>query len=98
VNIGFHPAAAEELAQAIDWYENERKGLGRRFSATIDETITRIVRYPTFNSQISTGVYRALVKKFPYGIIYTLGGEDLSIFSIAHHHGKPLYLIARPGL
>jgi mRNA-degrading endonuclease RelE of RelBE toxin-antitoxin system len=95
VKIQFHPAADRELKDAVEWYEELERGLGIRFAKLVDDTILRLVKYPKFNTEIDPGIYRALVKKFPYGIIYEVDDGLISIYAIAHLHRFPEYWKSR---
>ena len=89
------PEAAKELDEAVYWYENEKAGLGYRFASVVDETVLRCVRYPKFNTEVRLGIYRALVKRFPYGIFYGVDGDILTIYAIGHLHREPFYWTPR---
>ena len=91
MKIRFTPESALELDEAVKWYDNESKGLGKIFVSIFDETLLRTVRYPYFNTEIHPGFYRALMKKFPYGIIYSIEGGDLLVYAVAHLHRAPFY-------
>jgi plasmid stabilization system protein ParE len=97
VNIRFVPEAAKDLDDAVEWYEAERKGLGKRFARIVDESILRIARYPIFASEVKPNIYRSLVKRFPYSIYYALDSDGILIYAIAHLHRKPLYWSSRIG-
>ena len=87
----FHPAAKQEVEEAVEWYENERHDLGKRFAQAVDEAIGRLERFPMWGTEIVPGIYRVLVKKFPYGVLYAIKDETLVVYAIAHLHRKPGY-------
>jgi plasmid stabilization system protein ParE len=91
MNVRFHPAAEQELDDAMEWYDGQRLGLGREFSAAARESQQRIERYPHWGTEIRPGVRRTLIKKFPYAIIYAIAGHDLVIYAVAHLHRRPGY-------
>lgn len=84
-------AARQEFEEARSWYDSQQDGLGLRFARTIETTILRIVRFPLMNSEITSGIRRALVADFPYMIIYTCDGDVLSVIAVAHQHRRPGY-------
>ena len=84
-------AAKVELENAIEWYELQSKGLGGRFARAMDITVKRIVLYPEISPTLVKEIRRAMVKGFPYGIIYSLKDEYIEIISVAHSHRKPMY-------
>ncbi|HMN16522.1 MAG TPA: hypothetical protein PKD03_02830 [Ignavibacteriaceae bacterium] len=44
--FSFHPEAEQEFIQAIEFYEEKEKGLGREFAFEIYSSIERILSYP----------------------------------------------------
>jgi hypothetical protein len=66
VKIRFVPEAAKDLGDAFEWYESERKGLGKRFVLMVEESILRIARYPLFNTEVKPDIYRSLVKRMRF--------------------------------
>ena len=97
MKILFAVEASKELDDAVNWYNEEKDGLGYDFVKIVDETILRIARYPYFNTEIRSGVYRALVKRFPFGVYYSVddNSDTLYIYAIAHLHRKPMYWVKR---
>jgi plasmid stabilization system protein ParE len=96
VKINFAPEAAKDLDEAVEWYEAERKGLGKRFAKTI-EAVLRIARYPFFGTEVKTGIYRSLVKRYPYAEYYSIQADEIMIYAIAHLHRKTFYWSSRLG-
>jgi len=47
MTFSFHPEAEQEFNQAIDFYEDKEKGLGRDFAIEIYSTVERILTYPS---------------------------------------------------
>lgn len=93
VRIG--DAARLELEDGVRWYEEQYQGLGYRFSFEIHETVKRIAAFPESYHEIDPKIRRALAKKFPYGIIYTIVGGDIEIVAVAHLHRSPYYWAER---
>ena len=87
--------AAEELNDAIEYYEEKHAGLGLRMMDEIDKHIQWIqdnVKTP----RIHKGGYRRVnLKIFPYYIAYMFHKNILWILAIAHNHRKPEYWIDR---
>ena|SRR3989338_4083824 len=91
MNIKIGDAAKLELEDGIKWYEEQYKGLGYKFSFEIHETVKRIILFPKSYVEIDPKIRRALVKKFPYGIIYTINGENIEIIAVSNLHRIPFY-------
>lgn len=91
MKVIFGEAAKVEFEKAIEWYETEQKGLGERFAQSIIKTVNRISIFPEFSISLTKGIRRALVKSFPYGVIYSVKSDYVEIIAIAHLHRKPMY-------
>jgi len=86
LKIRFLSQAEAELAEAADWYEARGAGLGAEFLRALDATIASVQRNPLGYQLIFKNVRRALLRRFPYSVIYSvLDGEILVIACI---HGK----------
>ena len=97
MKISFAPEAAKDLDEAVEWYEAEGKGFGKRFAKTIDESVLRIARYPFFGTEVKTGIYRSLVKRYPYAVYYAIQDGEIMIYAIAHLHRRTFYWSSRIG-
>ncbi len=63
------PAAAADIEQVYEWYEQQRPGLGDEFLTAIRSTIDRVVAQPEAFAVINRATRRALVpQRFPYGL------------------------------
>jgi hypothetical protein len=87
----FHPDAEIELTQAIDYYEQCSKGLGQDFTIEVHATIERIITYPKAWSVIDEEIRRALVKRFPYGVLYAENNTEIFIIAVMNLHREPDY-------
>ena len=97
MKISFVPEAAKDLDDAVEWYEAERKGLGKSFAKTSDESVLRIARYPFIGTEVKAGVYRSLVKRYPYALYYAILDDEIMIYAIAHLHRKTFHWSSRLG-
>jgi plasmid stabilization system protein ParE len=91
----FRPEAATELAEAWDWYESRREGLGAEFGTCIEAAISHAARSPDANPRVHGEVRRALVRRFPYGVFYVVEGQALLVLAVAHARRQPGYWLAR---
>ena len=83
------PEAEAELAEAHDWYENQRPGLGREFLSCIEEVFERIGLNPLAFAQSHKTVRQTLVRRFPYVVCYTFDGESVTVIAVFHGHREP---------
>jgi plasmid stabilization system protein ParE len=89
VKTRFLTPARVEFTDAIAHYHEQRKGLGFRFSDEVKITIQRIVEYPEAGSPLSKATRQRQVKRFPYSVIYYLGGDELVIVAVMHNRRAP---------
>ncbi len=91
MRFSFHPEAAEEFNKAIDYYEDMEPGLGYDFALEVHSTIKRSVELPKAWAVLEGDIRRSLVRRFPYGILYSEEQEGLFIVAVMNLHRKPDY-------
>lgn len=91
MNIKFTKAAQIEFQDAIDYYNEQSSGLGQKFAEEVKKAIKRITRFVNSYTKFSENTRRSLLKRFPYGIIYSYDNEEVLIIAIMHLHRKPGY-------
>jgi len=78
------PEAERDIAEAVDWYEAKKPGLGIDFATAIEDAFSAIQQHPRAFVIVHREVRRVLVKKFPYGIYYIVGEKRISILACFH--------------
>lgn len=91
MNLVFHPEAESEFLEAIEYYEEREPGLGEDFAVEVYEALDRTVAYPEAWPLVDSDVRRALVSRFPYGLLYSADGDVLFIVAVMHLHREPDY-------
>ncbi len=89
MNVEFLEPAWAEFMEAIEYYNDQREGLGFEFLEDVRAAIERIIRYPEAWAPLSKRTRRCRTKRFPYGIIYQAKGEALLIIAVTHLHREP---------
>lgn len=85
----FSKRALHEIEDAWLWYETKSTGLGDRFLHEVFFTVNLIEKHPKrFRSTIDS-FREALLKKFPYLIVYYADDDDLIINSVFHCKREP---------
>jgi hypothetical protein len=87
----FHLEAEKEFNEAIDYYESIDIGLGYDFATEIYTAIQRATAFPKTWPVIKDGIRRSLVRRFPYGVLYSIEGERLFILAVMNLHRHPDY-------
>ena len=95
MNLRFLKLAQSEVDDAFAWYETQSHGLGTRFMDDFDRAVRRVAAYPLASAEIEDGLRRCLLSRFPYGIIYGIDSETITVVAIAHLHREPRYWIDR---
>ena len=80
------PEAELDIVHAYDWYEAQRAGLGDRFLTAVRECFDRVQEEPLAFPAVEHGVRRAMLRTFPYSVLY-LARADVVIV-VACFHGR----------
>ena len=94
------PDAEEELAEAAEWYETRRAGLGVELVAVVDGALEAIVKAPLVHPLWKPDrPYRTKVlQQFPYVIFFRCEDDAVVVLAIAHARRRPGYWVGRsPG-
>jgi hypothetical protein len=91
MSYAFHPDAEVELSEAIEWYESREPGLGLDFAAQVHAAIQRALAFPLAWQEMGNGIRRALVHRFPYGVLYVPDQDHMFIIAVMHLHRQPGY-------
>jgi plasmid stabilization system protein ParE len=95
VTVDFHPAAEQEFLEATTYYDEQETGLGLDFASEVVATVDRITAYPNAWPLVDEGVRRALLRTYPYGLIYAVDSDQVFILAVMHLHRSPGYWSAR---
>jgi toxin ParE1/3/4 len=93
--IIYDPEAKQEIKEAAAYSEECQEGLGQRFLSAVELTVEKVSNNPFLYRKFHGRFRRCLVNKFPYGIIYTIGENDVFIAAVMHLKRKPGYWIKR---
>jgi plasmid stabilization system protein ParE len=87
--VRFLAAAETDLRDGFDWYEQRQVGLGAEFVRCIDSCVELIRRHPELGSVIHRQVRRALIRRFPYSIMYLIDADVVVVIAIFHAARDP---------
>lgn len=91
----FIEPALIELEDAIEYYNLQSDGLGDKFLDEVLNIIGLISIFPKVWAKNTEHTRKAVLKKFPYNLIYTIFNEKIFIIAVAHQHREPEYWIDR---
>lgn len=91
IPYSFHPEARADFAAAALYYESQQPRLGDSFVEAVEQAISLIRQYPGLGVPLDGSVRRALVRRFPYGIIYRVEAGEMLIAAVADTRRSPDY-------
>lgn len=80
--VRFRAEVADDLRDAIDWYDDKRNGLGGEFAAEYWSAIERITNQPLAYAVTETGLRACRLARFPYVIHYRRSEAELLIVAV----------------
>jgi toxin ParE1/3/4 len=81
--------AEQDFAETVDYYNNQRHGLGYEFALEVEKSFNRIKTFPEAWPLFSKRTRRCLTNRFPYGIIYKIRKDCILIGGIMHLKRAP---------
>ena len=101
MNLIVHPDAQDEALNAAFYYQNIESSLGDDLwqqYAKITEAVTeRPERFPLLETIRTQTIRRALLKRFPYMVVYEIVGEEVFVLAFAPTARRPNYWQSRRG-
>ena len=84
----------EELQEAVNWYNLQKKGLGRELKAEVEKVVYDIVLNPTLASIKFDQVITVACGIFPYSVHYDIkeSNKTSRIISFFHNKRKPNWI------
>jgi plasmid stabilization system protein ParE len=95
IPAGLHPEAAKELEAAAFHYEKVRPKLGEEFLASFEQALHLIRERPGAWRRLRPSLYRVLLRRFPYGVVYQKAPGKLQILAVYHCAREPDYWLGR---
>lgn len=91
ITVLFHPEAEIEFNEAISYYDEIEVELGDDFTDEVYSAVERIVAFPKAWPVLEGDIRRSLVRRFPYGILYSEEPGGIYIISVMHLNRSPDY-------
>ena len=76
------PAVEADVESAFDWYEGEELGLGFEFLEELRAAYHRIFDHPFGYHDLRSGIRRALTRRFPYAVYFSIEDETIVIVAV----------------
>jgi toxin ParE1/3/4 len=96
-NVLILSEAESDIDSAYIWYELKQINLGAKFFKKVNESVQYISNNPYSSRNIYKGIRRIIMRKFPYGIYYTVNIEskEIQIIGVIHFRRSPLIIKKR---
>ncbi len=89
--------AEDEFAEAVDYYNEQRPGLGFEFAVEVQRTFERIRHHPETWPMFSCRARRCLTDRFPFGVLYQVRSDCILVGTIMHLKRDPMRWQQRVG-
>ncbi|MFA6058878.1 MAG: type II toxin-antitoxin system RelE/ParE family toxin [Taibaiella sp.] len=83
------PEAVDEIQNAIDYYNEKKKGLGKRFYVDLQKQFSQIARNPLYRSLRYDNIRFAHLDTFPYAAHYDITNDIIIIQAVLCDYQNP---------
>jgi len=87
----FHPEAQAEYEDAILWYQTRSRAVSLRFENEVERVIRLIETNPEGFAKYDDFHRFALLRRFPYSVVYQAFGNTIFVVAVAHGSRLPGY-------
>jgi hypothetical protein len=95
MKVRFLYPAFLEYNSAIDYYNTQQTGLGKKFIKEFDKYLEIVKKYPQSFPIYTSKARKTALSIFPYNIIYSIEEDEILIYAVAHQHRSPEYWLSR---
>jgi len=82
-------AARQDMVDAALWYAQQRRGLEDNFIREVEDMLFRIASHPEMFPCVHGDLHRALVRRFPYSVIFVNDADSIGVIAIVHTSRDP---------
>ncbi len=94
-NLQYHPEAQEEYQHAYQWYALRSKQAAHRFELEVERVLQLIAANPAMFAAYDETHRLAVLRRYPYCIVYQVFEESIYVVAIAHARRAPDYWLSR---
>jgi hypothetical protein len=92
VTIEILDKAEDDLVHGFAFYESQQSGLGAYFRESLSADIESLRIHGGVHRVVYRDYYRALSKRFPFAIFYTVSGDIAFIQAVVDCRRKPAWI------
>jgi len=78
-----------DVTSAFSWYNGESRGLGHDFLAELRSVYDRILEGPLKYPRVHSSTRRAILRRFPYAVYFTVDDDSVVILAVLHTSRDP---------
>ena len=90
-SVEFDPAARAETEAAFEWYLERSRRAAADFVAELGRALDRIAQAPQTFARVDGDTRRAVLRHFPYLVVFRETASRIEIIAVAHGRRKPGY-------
>ena len=95
MRVEYHPAVAQDMAEALRRYDAVSARLGEEFKVALRRVIGVAAAKPGRFHLIKPGFHRANLRRFPYHFIYRELADGIRVTLVRHHRRHPSFGMER---
>jgi plasmid stabilization system protein ParE len=93
MNPRLSPGAADDIAEIVDWLDQQPLRLGTRFRGAVNALVNRLCTQPRLYGRVNRAprgreVRVARVRRFSYLVHYEVTATEVVILSVTHTHRR----------
>ena len=82
------PMAEQDIKHSVEWYNEQRIGLGADFVRVLDDTFSSLSQHPLAFPLVKLEIRKYVLKDFPYNIFYVYKDKEDTVYVLAVFHVK----------
>ncbi len=91
MKVAFHPEAVDEAAAARAWYAERSHQAALMFDAELERAVATLREAPFRWPPGLHGTRQLRFRRFPFGLVYRVGADEVEVIAVAHLHRRPGY-------
>jgi hypothetical protein len=92
VKINFSSEAKQDLRDGFHFYEQQESGLGIYFLESLYSDVDSLKIFSGTHEVHFSKYHRALSKRFPFAIYYTISGNIIDVHAVVSCRRNPIWL------
>jgi plasmid stabilization system protein ParE len=87
--VRFDSRANEDVATAVEWYEDIHPGLGIEFVDCVDALVEKMSANPMQFPPVSGDIRRGLTGRFPFAVYFEVDESTVWVLAVLHVRRSP---------